>query len=158
MKKFALILLTAFMLSACEGLPPKPDGTVTRDLVGGSVLGFRKNIENHNGIVRLSEEYFSAATLWLAHPAACVTPDAEFITHQPFNGITSLPLSPKNHREMVNFMAEHYPEPLKSRFLAEFGHGPELFASHKRVRATGAEFIAAGTMNDCDDHYLAVVN
>ncbi len=92
--------------------------------------------------LRFTGECYSSCTMMVAVPEACATRTAMFAFHGPSH--FGEPLAPPDFAYFVDLMTRHYPEPLKSWFLAHSVN------DHVRLMwLSGAHMIANGVLREC---------
>jgi len=109
--------------------------TVTHDS-GGSVMERAREIEeSRNREIRVTGFCASACTLYLGMPNACTTNRARWLFHGPSGD------DPFMLQVAAFMMADHYPEPIRSLFLADY--------QFREVTLRGSELIRVGAIAEC---------
>ena len=141
-----LLLPAILALSACSANVPNEAGKLPSDYVGGDIDAYWETIQNHVGYVCLDGHYYSASTLWTAHPEARVSKTATFRFHLPsWQGIPA----PKSLvQRVVRNMAHEYPGDLGDWYWTTFQDANPVDI-YKHYDLTGADVLAMTDLEEC---------
>jgi len=142
-----------FVLSAAVALaalaPPAPAGAQAARAVyrvagdpGGPVedrIALIERLRASGTRVEITGGCWSSCTMFLSLSGTCVTPGAQFGFHGPGSPVYGVALAPERFERYSRLMADYYPEPLRSWFLAE---GRNITVGFTRFR--GSDLIRMG--------------
>ena len=136
-------LFVAFSTCANAKTATIPEIIVVRDDRGGPLIERAKIVDAYRILgtrVQLRRRYcLSACTLYLGLENTCISSNTVFGFHGPSSPMYGIALPQRTFDYWSSFMADHYPEPLKSWFLESGRHRIVGFHS-----ISGARLIEMG--------------
>ena len=119
-----LVALVCFVIS--DPVSAAIETVVIRDDKGGDVIERVRILRDYQASgtrVEIRGEYcLSACTMYLNLPNTCVSPQTLFGFHGPSSRVYGISLDAAAFEYWSKIMAAHYPEPLRSWFLAKGRH------------------------------------
>ncbi|MGO4854530.1 hypothetical protein [Phaeovulum sp. W22_SRMD_FR3] len=146
-RRITMLFWWLILIALAVGLALPPQPIRIHDHPGGSVTGVAEAVASA-GIsgrrVEITGGCWSSCTMYLGLQDVCVDPTAKFGFHGPSSPLYGIGLPPREFEAASQFMATHYPGPLRRWFLSE---GRMLTVGF--TVKTGADLIAMGSARQC---------